>query len=142
MISNDKLQVLHTGDNLGWYWVLEAIQRMWEIYVFTVDMLRFWQDINKEVYEFLSTVSAKYGVGFWKPGSGIIHQVSQVQLSHKLIFSLNAVVFCRILKSYNLVWLPDKIKAVILELWPFYYTFDFHLMKYYLLWCVYTVQCS
>lgn len=34
------------------------------------------QDINREVYDFLATVSAKYGVGFWKPGSGIIHQVS------------------------------------------------------------------
>ncbi len=32
-------------------------------------------DINSEVYEFLRTVSAKYGIGFWKPGSGIIHQV-------------------------------------------------------------------
>ncbi|MDQ3451467.1 MAG: aconitate hydratase [Actinomycetota bacterium] len=30
---------------------------------------------NREVYEFLRTVSAKYGLGFWKPGSGIIHQV-------------------------------------------------------------------
>ena len=32
-------------------------------------------DVNKEVYEFLESVSKKYGVGFWKPGSGIIHQV-------------------------------------------------------------------
>ncbi|XP_032777120.2 probable aconitate hydratase, mitochondrial [Daphnia magna] len=32
-------------------------------------------DINKEVYNFLSTSGAKYGVGFWKPGSGIIHQI-------------------------------------------------------------------
>jgi aconitate hydratase len=32
-------------------------------------------DSNSEVYEFLRTVSAKYGIGFWKPGSGIIHQV-------------------------------------------------------------------
>ncbi|MGZ8753420.1 MAG: aconitase family protein, partial [Acidimicrobiia bacterium] len=32
-------------------------------------------DTNSEVYDFLSTVSAKYGLGFWKPGSGIIHQV-------------------------------------------------------------------
>ncbi|XP_052266368.1 probable aconitate hydratase, mitochondrial isoform X1 [Dreissena polymorpha] len=32
-------------------------------------------DVNREVYDFLSTVSAKYGVGFWKPGSGIIHQI-------------------------------------------------------------------
>jgi aconitate hydratase len=30
---------------------------------------------NKEVYEFLASASAKYGMGFWKPGSGIIHQV-------------------------------------------------------------------
>lgn len=30
---------------------------------------------NKEVYDFLRTVSARYGIGFWKPGSGIIHQV-------------------------------------------------------------------
>jgi aconitate hydratase len=32
-------------------------------------------DTNSEVYEFLKTASTKYGVGFWKPGSGIIHQV-------------------------------------------------------------------
>ena len=30
---------------------------------------------NKEVYEFLSSVCNKYGLGFWKPGAGIIHQV-------------------------------------------------------------------
>lgn len=30
---------------------------------------------NKEVYAFLSSVSDKYGIGFWKPGAGIIHQV-------------------------------------------------------------------
>ncbi|PIK61711.1 putative aconitate hydratase, mitochondrial-like, partial [Apostichopus japonicus] len=33
------------------------------------------KDINKEVYNFLSTAGAKYGVGFWRPGSGIIHQI-------------------------------------------------------------------
>ncbi len=32
-------------------------------------------DVNKEVYDFLSSVSDKYGIGFWKPGAGIIHQV-------------------------------------------------------------------
>lgn len=32
-------------------------------------------DMNKEVYDFLSSVSNKYGIGFWKPGAGIIHQV-------------------------------------------------------------------
>lgn len=30
---------------------------------------------NKEVYDFLRTVSQKYNIGFWKPGAGIIHQV-------------------------------------------------------------------
>ncbi len=32
-------------------------------------------DNNEEVYDFLESVSARYGGGFWKPGSGIIHQV-------------------------------------------------------------------
>ena len=32
-------------------------------------------DTNAEVYDFLRSVSAKYGIGFWGPGSGIIHQV-------------------------------------------------------------------
>jgi aconitate hydratase len=32
-------------------------------------------DKNKEVYDFLASVSNKYGIGFWKPGAGIIHQV-------------------------------------------------------------------
>ncbi|CAG7718283.1 unnamed protein product [Allacma fusca] len=33
------------------------------------------KDTNKEVYNFLATAAQKYGVGFWKPGSGIIHQI-------------------------------------------------------------------
>lgn len=33
------------------------------------------EKINNEVYNFLSSVSNKYGIGFWKPGAGIIHQV-------------------------------------------------------------------
>lgn len=33
------------------------------------------RDENKEVYDFLASVSNKYGIGFWKPGAGIIHQV-------------------------------------------------------------------
>ncbi|WPR71566.1 aconitate hydratase [Flavobacterium sp. NG2] len=32
-------------------------------------------DQSKEVFDFLSSVSDKYGIGFWKPGSGIIHQI-------------------------------------------------------------------
>ncbi len=33
------------------------------------------QVTNKEVYDFLESVSQKYGIGFWKPGAGIIHQI-------------------------------------------------------------------
>lgn len=32
-------------------------------------------EINKEVFDFLASISNKYGIGFWKPGAGIIHQV-------------------------------------------------------------------
>lgn len=32
-------------------------------------------DTNREVFDFLASVSNKYGIGFWKPGAGIIHQV-------------------------------------------------------------------
>ncbi len=37
--------------------------------------LRLAVDVNSEVYGFLRSVAARYGIGFWKPGSGIIHQV-------------------------------------------------------------------
>ncbi len=37
--------------------------------------LKVANDINSEVYSFLESVSDKYGLGFWKPGAGIIHQV-------------------------------------------------------------------
>ena len=33
------------------------------------------KESNQEVYDFLESVSKKYGIGFWKPGAGIIHQV-------------------------------------------------------------------
>ncbi|MBT5029113.1 MAG: aconitate hydratase, partial [Nitrospina sp.] len=33
------------------------------------------EQTNKEVYDFLRSAAMKYGMGFWKPGSGIIHQV-------------------------------------------------------------------
>jgi aconitate hydratase len=37
--------------------------------------LEFANSESKEVFDFLSSVSNKYGIGFWKPGAGIIHQV-------------------------------------------------------------------
>lgn len=45
------------------------------------------KDINAEVYNFLQTAGAKYGVGFWKPGSGIIHQVNDLGSSFRSFFS-------------------------------------------------------
>lgn len=39
-----------------------------------MDLLKA-EDENREVYDFLASVSNKYGIGFWKPGAGIIHQV-------------------------------------------------------------------
>ena len=38
------------------------------------DLLRANEE-NKEVFDFLESISLKYGIGFWKPGAGIIHQV-------------------------------------------------------------------
>jgi aconitate hydratase len=38
------------------------------------DLIRA-KDINAEVYDFLASTCSKYGLGFWKPGSGIIHQI-------------------------------------------------------------------
>ena len=38
------------------------------------DLLKANQE-NKEVFDFLESISKKYGIGFWKPGAGIIHQV-------------------------------------------------------------------
>ncbi|MDP4173002.1 MAG: aconitate hydratase [Bacteroidota bacterium] len=38
------------------------------------DLLRSKEE-NKEVYDFLESISRKYGIGFWRPGAGIIHQV-------------------------------------------------------------------
>ena len=46
-----------------------------EAYAGGVPDLKKAVDVNKEVYDFLSTASAKYNIGFWKPGSGIIHQI-------------------------------------------------------------------
>jgi aconitate hydratase len=40
----------------------------------TVDLQRSLNE-NNEVFKFLSSISNKYGIGFWKPGAGIIHQV-------------------------------------------------------------------
>jgi aconitate hydratase len=40
-----------------------------------VEDLKIASEKNKEVYDFLGSISNKYGIGFWKAGAGIIHQV-------------------------------------------------------------------
>lgn len=47
-----------------------------------VDDLATANDVNKEVYDFLASAGNKYGMGFWKPGSGIIHQVSKATIGY------------------------------------------------------------
>lgn len=54
------------------------------------------KDVNSEVYDFLSSASAKYGVGFWRPGSGIIHQVTCFE---------DVECSCTILAAPSSVWL-------------------------------------
>lgn len=41
----------------------------------SADDLAVANDENREVYNFLKSASQKYGIGFWQPGAGIIHQV-------------------------------------------------------------------
>lgn len=43
--------------------------------------LKFAVKTNKEVYDFLASAGSKYGIGFWRPGSGIIHQVCSTPAS-------------------------------------------------------------
>ncbi len=46
-----------------------------QAYTGSAEDLKAAIDLNKEVYDFLRSAAMKYGMGFWKPGSGIIHQV-------------------------------------------------------------------
>jgi len=46
-----------------------------QAHISAAEDLRKANDTNREVYDFLRDVSNKFGIGFWKPGAGIIHQV-------------------------------------------------------------------
>jgi len=63
------------------------------------------QDINREVYDFLASAGAKYGVGFWKPGSGIIHQVN-----FGIFLSNNN---CSWSFKYNMLWIKSLLSVEI-----------------------------
>ena len=62
------------------------------------------QDINKEVYDFLSSACAKYNIGFWRPGSGSESPLHQV--TRKLTLTLN--------RSSNP---PDNYRELCLPRW-------------------------
>lgn len=66
---------------------------------------------NKEVYDFLATAGAKYGVGFWKPGSGIIHQVLGI-LSFCTSYAAN---FCFAVCEKKTSNISDSSKQIVLE---------------------------
>ncbi|RYG97490.1 MAG: hypothetical protein EON58_09630 [Alphaproteobacteria bacterium] len=56
---------------------------------------------NKEVYDFLASAGSKYGIGFWQPGSGIIHQVfSCQQQQSNVILVPNELLSCMQGKCY------------------------------------------
>jgi aconitate hydratase len=57
------------------------------------------KELNKEVYDFLATAGAKFGVGFWKPGSGIIHQI--ILENYAFPGKYTGFVFNDIHKPYN-----------------------------------------
>ena len=56
------------------------------------------KDINKEVYDFLSSSCAKYNIGFWRPGSGIIHQIGKPTLIY-MVFMLTSLLSLRTMPS-------------------------------------------
>ena len=71
--------------------------------------LRRAKDVNEEVYDFLSSSSAKYGVGFWKPGSGIIHQVSYTCNKYGLVMQQ---LMCTCNMQYDAIVRYDTIKSL------------------------------
>lgn len=60
------------------------------------DDLKRAKETNKEVYDFLASSASKYGVGFWKPGSGIIHQVKKQNKnnSNRLLQYQQIYIYC------------------------------------------------
>ncbi len=69
------LQFMHAGRETAAVPSTVHCDHLIQAQVGAKDDLARAKDENKEVFEFLESVSKKYGVGFWKPGAGIIHQV-------------------------------------------------------------------
>lgn len=69
------LQFMQTGKNKTAVPTTVHCDHLIQAKVGAATDLKVARDTNEEVFDFLSTVSNKYGIGFWKPGAGIIHQV-------------------------------------------------------------------
>ena len=69
------LQFMHAGKKTTAVPTTTHCDHLIQAQVGAKDDLFRAKDENKEVFDFLESVSKKYGVGFWKPGAGIIHQV-------------------------------------------------------------------
>ncbi len=69
------LQFMHAGRDEAAVPSTVHCDHLIQAKVGAADDLNRAKDENKEVYDFLESVSKKYGIGFWKPGAGIIHQV-------------------------------------------------------------------
>lgn len=69
------LQFMHAGRKTAAVPSTVHCDHLIQAQVGAVDDLNRAKIENKEVFDFLESVSRKYGIGFWKPGAGIIHQV-------------------------------------------------------------------
>ena len=69
------LQFMNAGKNVSAVPATVHCDHLIQAYKGAAIDLPVAQTTNKEVYDFLKSVASKYGIGFWKPGAGIIHQV-------------------------------------------------------------------
>ena len=69
------LQLMNSGRRMVAVPTTVHCDHLIQAYISAKTDLQTAQTTNQEVYDFLSAVSDKFGIGFWKPGAGIIHQV-------------------------------------------------------------------
>ncbi|NQU88447.1 MAG: aconitate hydratase [Mariniphaga sp.] len=69
------LQFMNSGKNTTTIPSTVHCDHLIQAQVNGIEDLRVSKNLNQEVFNFLESVSNKYGIGFWKPGAGIIHQV-------------------------------------------------------------------
>lgn len=69
------LQLMNSGQNRVAVPSTVHCDHLIQAHISAAEDLRTANDTNREVYDFLKDVSNKFGIGFWKPGAGIIHQI-------------------------------------------------------------------